>query len=71
MDFEKNSSLEQRLVCAREQIWNSPGALCMEVGRKDEVASWRVEDRVGCKRQARMAVFAGMAGDLTEFYDDV
>lgn len=50
-DFEKNSSLEQRLVCARGQIWNSTEALCMEVGRKDEVASWRVEDRVGCKRQ--------------------
>lgn len=33
----------------------------MEVGRKDEVASWIVEDR-GANSQARMAVFAGMVG---------
>lgn len=60
-DFVKCSSLEQRL--AREQIWNSPEASCMEAGRKDEVASWRVEDR-GASSQARMAAFAGNVGDV-------
>lgn len=64
-DFVKCSSLEQRL--AREQIWNSPEASCMEVGRKDEVASWRGEDR-GASSQARMAAFAGNVGDLRGFY---
>ena len=64
-DFVKCSSLEQRL--AREQIWNSPETACMEVGRKDEVASWRVEDR-GASSQARMAAFAGNVGDLRSFY---